>query len=185
MDGDPPEPPKKRRGNPNLNKSRKSKYGRSVKGGPDKKRTSFDYAEARVTHGLPTNTPSQQVVVHSIYYHKMWHSEACIKDKKEVTKILKLHKKGALTDAAMYEILKDNIRMRTKGLGFDKDCEPDFHIAWSCQGEKKTINELAQHLKWCIVEEKKWEIPPEPKVELPQKPNMAMLGTPAADVVEE
>ena len=57
-----------------------------------------------------------------------------------------------------------------------------LHGRGSCQGEKKTINELAQHLKWCIGEEKKWEIPPEPKVELPQKPNMAMLGTPAADV---
>ena len=96
--------------------------------------------------------------------------------------MLRQHEKGDLYDNAMCAILKDNIKMRTKGLGFDKNIDPDFTIPWSCQGDKTTITELANHLKWIISEEKKYEIPSEPKVNMPQKPNMAMLGTPAVNV---
>ena len=94
-------------------------------------------------------------MVTAIYFHMMRLSAACITDRKVVTKYLSMHRRKELSDAAMYEILKDNIMMHTKGCGLDKDCKPDFYIAWSSQGVKTTIEELANHLRWIISEEKK------------------------------
>ena len=94
-------------------------------------------------------------MVTAIYFHMMRLLAACITDRKLVTKYLSMHRRKELSDAAMYEILKDNIMMHTKGCGFDKGCEPDFYIVWSSQGVKTTIEELANHLRWIISEEKK------------------------------
>ncbi|KAL7536200.1 hypothetical protein ACHAXR_006982, partial [Thalassiosira sp. AJA248-18] len=56
----PPNAPKKKRGNPNLNKKRKKKYSRKVKGS-ECKTTTFDYKGAREQLNLPADANSQQI----------------------------------------------------------------------------------------------------------------------------
>jgi len=51
-----------------------------------------------------------------------------------VTRIVRQHNKGVLSDAAAYEIIKENIKMRTVGLGFDNNSKHDLHSTWTCKG---------------------------------------------------
>ena len=69
--------------------------------------------------------------VTALYYHRAWHSEACIRDVTAVTKLLRQYEKGEMSKSAIEQIFKENIRMRTKGMNWDKNCETDFHIPWS------------------------------------------------------
>jgi len=45
----------------------------------------------------------------SICYYSMYHSDACIKDVKEVTKLLKKHNQDKITNTRREQILKENI----------------------------------------------------------------------------
>ena len=90
----------------------------------------------------------------SICYYSRYHSDACIKDVKEVTKLLKKHNQDKITNTGMEQILKENIRMRTKGCGWGKGSTPDFHISWSQDNTKRPLQELAAHLKKIIKLEK-------------------------------
>ena len=56
--------------------------------------------------------------IESLIYHKMWDSDACWKSTAEVTSGLRRIK----TKCGKYAALKDNIRIRWKGLGW-AECE--------------------------------------------------------------
>ena len=120
-------------------------------------------------------------MVERILYHRMWHSKTKIDQKKDVTRIVRQHNKGVLSDAAAYEIIKENIKMRTVGLGFDNNSKHDLHITWTCKGVRQAIEVLADHLKWIIIKEKNLIIPDEPRVDMPDKPDLAVLGKLAPD----
>ena len=112
--------------------------------------------------------------IDALYYLKMYGSAACWKgDKKIVTMEL-----GKLpSEAAKYRALKENILMRVKGCGWEWAKTP-----WSQGGKKKTVHELANHLRKIIVKEKNHEVPSEPPFNLPQRPSLAVLGTLTSDV---
>jgi hypothetical protein len=103
------------------------------------------------------------------YYHRMWDSEACWKDDpKVVTRELKKLK----SESAKYTAIKENINIRYKGFGWDW-CKH----AWSKDGRKYTVYELAKHLQWIIKEEKHKSKPKEPPINLPQRMDFPVLDT--------
>ena len=116
---------------------------------------------------------AQEAYIDAIYYHRMYYSEACWKgDPKVVTANLRRFK----SESSKYEALKENIRIRVKGFGWQW-----AHHAWSKNGDKYTVKQLADHLKYIIREENKpaikATIPPEPKTELPKRQATGILGT--------
>ena len=105
----------------------------------------------------------------------MYFSPACWKtDLKVVAKELK-----KLTSETMkYSALKEkNITIRVKGMSWEW-CQH----AWSKDGKKFSVQELAQHLRWIIREEKKYDIPPGPNINVPTRTNLPILGMQMCDV---
>ena len=108
--------------------------------------------------------------IDALYYIAMYGSDKCARDVKTVEEILK----RLPSDAQRYVFLKENITIYVKGFGWD-----EYKHAWSKNGRKYTVKELAAHLKFIIkdVKTKRLEIPKEPKVEIPQRVSTAILGT--------
>jgi hypothetical protein len=99
----------------------------------------------------------------------MYFSDACWKDDQRVV----ARNLGKLTsDASKYNALKENIMIRVKGFGWEW-CKH----AWSKNGRKYTINELANHLRHIIEKEKDHEIPMEPVLNIPSRMKLPTLGT--------
>ena len=95
------------------------------------------------------------------YYHRMGDSLACWKgDPKVATKNLK----KLNSESAKYKALKENILIRVKGYGWEW-CKH----AWSINGRKYKVSELAKHLQTIIKKEKGIPIPLEPPINLPQR----------------
>ena len=71
--------------------------------------------------------------------------------------------------------------MRVKGLKWTQ-----LKTTWSVKGKKKTVEELADRLKFIIEveEEKKLDVPLEPEVELPQLKDSTVLGTKTREAKE-
>ena len=112
--------------------------------------------------------------IDALYYYKMYHSNACWKaDPKIVTRELK----KLTSDNAKYNAIKENIRMRVKGLGWLQ-----FDHAWSKGGRKYSVFELAKHLQKIIREEKKIAVPNEPPLIVPQRVALSVLGTQSSQV---
>jgi hypothetical protein len=84
--------------------------------------------------------------IDALYYYQMYFSPACWKtDPKVVAKELK-----KLTSETMkHSALKENITIRVKGMSWEW-----YWHAWSKDGKKFSVQELAQHLRWIIREEK-------------------------------
>ena len=108
--------------------------------------------------------------IECIIYHRMWDSEACWKTITDVTTVLRRIK----TKSGKVASLKDNIRIRWKGLGLE-ECE----TMWTVLGHDLKITELANHLKELIKmrHKYKWVVPEKPAVLVPQRKNIVFLGT--------
>jgi hypothetical protein len=103
------------------------------------------------------------------YYHRMWNSDACWKDDpKNVTKELKKIK----SESGKMHGVKENLKIRYIGFGWDW-----CRHAWSKDGRKYTVYELAKHLQWVIKKEKHEDIPTEPPIKMPQRMSLPALGT--------
>ena len=77
------------------------------------------------------------------------------------------------------EALKENIRMRVIGLGWKQ-----FGITWSYKGAKRSVNELAAHLKMILREEKKLTPPKDPALIMPKRLELPTLGTATKQLME-
>jgi hypothetical protein len=77
------------------------------------------------------------------------------------------------------EALKENIRMRVIGLGWKQ-----FAITWSYKGAKRSVSELAAHLKMIIREEKKLTPPKDPALVMPKRIELPTLGTATRQLME-
>ena len=123
------------------------------------------------------NEDAEEEFIECMIYHRMWESEACWETVAEVTEGLRDIKTKGVKVAA----LKDNIRIRWKGLGW-MECE----TRWTVDGHKLKIPELANRLKGLIrtQQKKKWVIPEKPAVLDPQQKNITFLGTETRQVGE-
>ena len=80
--------------------------------------------------------------IDALYYHKMYHSNACWKGNQRV---VSRELKKLTSQTSKYLAIKENINMRVKGLGWDL-CKH----AWSRGQHKYTVFELAKHLQMII-----------------------------------
>ena len=105
----------------------------------------------------------------------MWDSEACWKTVAEVTAGLRDIK----TKGGKFTALKDNIRIRWKGLGW-MECE----TRWSVDGHELILPKLENRSKELIrmQQKKKWVIPEKPEVLVPQRENITFHGTATSQV---
>ena len=115
--------------------------------------------------------------IESLIYHTMWNSDAWWKTIREVSDGLRRVK----TKSGKYVSLKDNIRIRWKGLGW-MECETRRTV----DGHQLTVPELASRLKVIIKMQHKqnWVVPELPTVMVPQRKNMVFLGTATRQVTE-
>jgi hypothetical protein len=119
---------------------------------------------------------AKEDLVEASYYWEMFHSEVCWKGKLSVvTKMLDRLK----SETAKMEALKENIRMRVIGLGWKQ-----FGITWSYKGAKRSVNELAAHLKMILREEKKLTPPKDPALIMPKRLELPTLGTATKQLME-
>lgn len=119
---------------------------------------------------------AKEDLVEASYYWEMFHSEVCWKGNLSiVSKML-----GRLkSESAKLEALKENIRMRVIGLGWKQ-----FAITWSYKGAKRSVSELAAHLKMIIREEKKLTPPKDPALVMPKRIELPTLGTATRQLME-
>jgi hypothetical protein len=112
--------------------------------------------------------------IDAFYYHKMYNSDAC---NKSSPRVINRELKKLTSEAAKYTAIKENIRMRDKGLGWDW-CEH----AWSKNGTKYTVFELAKHLQMIIKKEKSLVIPNKPPLIAPARVSLPVFGTQSSQV---
>jgi len=121
----------------------------------------------------------QKKLIHSTYRFEMYNSDACVKgNPKNVTKMLNT----LPSDAAKYRVLRANIEIRVDGFGgeFKK-----FAITWSTKGKRRTVKELADHLRKIIRAENNTDIPDKPPVDMPKRVDMKKLGDEWTDEVKK
>jgi hypothetical protein len=113
--------------------------------------------------------------VNKLHYHKMYDSAACWRTCNRVD-----HELKAITSQnAKWEALKDQIRMRVLGLGWE-----DCHHPWPSGGVVFMPQQLATQLKNNIIKKhRKRQIPPKPPVDLPTRKPLPVLGTLFPDIV--
>ena len=97
----------------------------------------------------------------------MYRSDACWKTVREVSNGVKVLK----TKKDKYEALKENIKIRVIGFGWDQ-----FHQAWSKDGNPYWIEFLGEKLKDIIRKSKNMEIPDEAPIDIPRRKNLPSLG---------
>ena len=90
---------------------------------------------------------AKEELVEASYYWEMYNSDVCWKGQQSIVRKMLGRLKS---DSAKLEALKENIRMRVIGLGWKQ-----FTITWSHKGAKRSVDELATHLKMIIREEKR------------------------------
>ena len=111
--------------------------------------------------------------IDALYYHEMFGSASCWMNIPSVDcELRKLKSKSAKITA-----LKENIRIRVLGLGWE-----DLATPWSINGKDLTSDELAKHLKSIIKEQRKRSIPSKPPIPLPERKNLPILGTKTLDL---
>jgi hypothetical protein len=118
---------------------------------------------------------AQESTIEASYYWDMYRSDVCWKNTKTLTKMLARLK----SETAKIEALKENIRMRVIGCGWTQ-----FATTWSHQGKKKSVDELKNHPKWIIKEEKKLTVPSDPFIELPTRAELPVLGTATQQLID-
>ena len=117
-----------------------------------------------------------QHLIDCLYYHDMYNSVRRWKTAEEVDEMLgKLRSK-----TAKLEELKEQIRMRVLGLGWE-----DLHHPWSKDGKEFSVDDLASHLKDKIIpKEGRETIPEQPPVKTLQRKALPILGTLSPDVAK-
>ena len=120
---------------------------------------------------------TQKNLVHAKYCYEMNNSPACVKDPKEVTRMLKKF----TSDAAKKRFLRSNIEMRVIGYGGEF---LQFEIMWLVKGKSRSVKELADHLRKIIRAEAKMDIPDQPPVYMPKRVEMRKLGEEWTDEVK-
>ncbi len=110
----------------------------------------------------------------ALYYYQMYFLSACWKTD---PKIVATELKKLTLETMRYSALKENITIRVKGLSWEW-----CHHAWSKDGKKYSVQELAQHLRWIIKEEKKYDIPTGPSINVPIRTHLPILGTQTCNV---
>ncbi len=116
--------------------------------------------------------------IEGMCYRKMYESAACLKGD---VRVINRELKKLTSDTARYDALKENIMIQVIGLGWDW-CKH----AWSKNGQKYSIKELADHLRWIVKEERKCHIviPSEPPVNVPKRMDVPVLGTEIDDIAD-
>jgi hypothetical protein len=112
--------------------------------------------------------------IDALYYYQMNFLPACWKTD---PKIVATELKKLTLETMRYSALKENITIRVKGLGWEW-----CHHAWSKDGKKYSVLELARHLRWITKEEKKYDIPTGPSINVPTRTYLPILGTQTCDV---
>jgi hypothetical protein len=112
--------------------------------------------------------------IDALYYYQMYFSPACWKGD---PKIVATELKKLTSETMRYSALKENIMIRVKGLSWER-----CHHAWSKDGKKYSVKELAQHLRWIIKKEKEHDVPPGPSINVPTRTHLPILGTQTCDV---
>mgnify|MGYP006196441921 FL=1 len=88
---------------------------------------------------------AEEALIEASYYWDMYFSDVCWKGKQSIVKTMLARLRSESTKV---EALKENIRMRVLGLGWKQ-----FSITWSQKGVRRSVDELAMHLKMIIREE--------------------------------
>ena len=124
---------------------------------------------------------SQALLIEAIYLFNQYNSKACIKgDVKQIARILR----QLNTPTAQRRFLRQQIEMRTKGLG-GRFAER-FTITWSEGGELRSIKYLSDHLACIMREEQKMEkyIPKKPPTSLPKRRETPVVGKMTSEAKE-
>jgi len=112
--------------------------------------------------------------IDALYYYQMYFSAACWKTD---PKIVVTELKKLTPENMRYSALKENIMIRVKGVSWEWCCH-----AWSKDGRKYSVKELAQHLRWIIKEEKKYDVLPVLSINVPTRTHLPALGTQTCDI---
>ena len=119
---------------------------------------------------------AKEELVEASYYWEMYNSDVCWKGQQSIVKKMLGRLKS---DSAKLEALKETIRMQVIGLG-----RKEFTITWSHKGAKRSVDELATHLKMIIREEKRLTTPKDPALYMPKRPELPILGTASQQLIE-
>ena len=119
---------------------------------------------------------AEEALIEASYYWDMYFSDVCWKGKQSIVKTMLARLRS---ESAKVEALKENIRMRVIGLGWKQ-----FAITWSHKGAKRSVDELATHLKMIIREEKRLTPPKDPALEMPKCLELPILGTTSQQLIE-
>ena len=119
---------------------------------------------------------AEEALVEASYYWDMYFSDVCWKGKQSIVKTMLARLRS---ESAKVEALKENIRMRVLGLGWKQ-----FAITWSQKGVRRSVDELAMHLKMIIREERKLTPPTDPALEMPKRAVLPILGTATKQLLE-
>ena len=119
---------------------------------------------------------AKEELVEASYYWEMYNSDVCWKGQQSIVKKMLGRLKS---DSAKLEALKENIQMHVIGLGWKQ-----FAIVWSHKGAKRSVDELATHLKMIIREEKRLTPPKDPALEMPKRLELPLLGTASQQLIK-
>jgi len=119
---------------------------------------------------------AEEALIEASYYWDMYFSDVCWKGKQSIVKTMLAQLRS---ESAKVEALKENIRMRVLGLGWKQ-----FSITWSQKGVRRSVDELAMHLKMIIREERKLTPPTDPALEMPKRAVLPILGTATQQLLE-
>ena len=124
-------------------------------------------------HGLDRASESY---IDAIYYHEMFHFNACWKTSSMVDRELKkIRSKSAKLNA-----LKENIRIRVLGLGWK-----DLATPWSRDSRELTPDKLIDHLKNIISYQRTRGMPKDPPVDFPKRKMLPTLGSKTSTLSEK
>ena len=112
--------------------------------------------------------------IDALYYYQMYFLAAYWKTD---PKIVATELKKLTSENMRYSALKENIMIRVKGMNWEW-----CRHAWSKDGKKYSVKELAQHLRCINKEEKKYDISPGPIINVPTRTHLPTLGTQTCDV---
>ena len=82
--------------------------------------------------------------------------------------------KDLSSDAERHRFLRRNIEVRT--IGFGGEFQDKYEIMWSQNGKMRSVEELSDHLRRIVWEEKNVEIPDKPLSNEPERRSMPILG---------
>ena len=116
--------------------------------------------EGRKNFKKHSSDRAAELYIDAIYYHEMFHLDACWKTSGMVNRDLKkIRSKSAKQNAFM-----ETVRMRALGLGWNCIATP-----WSRDSKELTPDQLTSHLKKIISYQRTRRIPKHPPVKFPTR----------------